>query len=698
MVVLPVGLILAGAAAAFVVATYEPDYEASALIMIEDTAQHVAFVEGTTSRSFSYVQTQIELLRSPLVLMPLLSDPKIASIPEIEKSSDKVATLKRRLQIQRIGQSELYNVAYRSKSPTEAMDVANAIVIQYLQIQQASEKERTDRVVELLERERLARRTVVERLQKEVQKLGEVITGHDPFFNSRTTNIDIASNPAFNTYNQLTQLDLQIIELNANIQSLEEGSASELGDAQTASVASLQVTRDAEVQQRKEAISGLQATMADFRTTMLDGKWKNDPFYKGLLQKLKDEQLALKELEETKKEVYLEEAAKNRETENEWNRIQLQRKLELVKRQKEKLEEKLATEMELQKSSGSEIVEFQFKAAELKREEKIFELIASRSLAIQTESRAPARVTLKQEAMRPLLPVNRVPYKILFLACSAALLAPFGLAVLREISICRISDVEQLSREGMRPVIGEVSHFPIRRVAANPQLLPAKLRRQMFLYLESVDSLRTNIALSEQGKDKQLIVITSAAAGEGKTCLSTSLAMSTARADKKPTLVIDGDLRSPDVASVLAIRERPGLAELLTNEASLADVIQRVGKTNAFVIPAGRFKGNPHHIINEARLKPILDRLRTQFSTIILDTPPIFGGSESLVFARMADAVVVSVLSDVSRSRQLNGALDRLDRAGANVIGVVLNGTSTQSYAYAYGYGYYSGRLEAIEA
>ena len=126
--------------------------------------------------------------------------------------------------------------------------------------------------------------------------------------------------------------------------------------------------------------------------------------------------------------------------------------------------------------------------------------------------------------------------------------------------------------------------------------------------------------------------------------------------------------------------------------------MQRVGKTNTYVIPAGRLKGNPHHFVREERIAPLLTQLRSQFSTIVIDTPPIFGGSESLVFAKAADSVVVSVMRDVSRSKQLRHAIERLESAGAKVAGAVLNGTSSSGYAYSYGYGSYAAAIEGPEA
>ena len=125
-------------------------------------------------------------------------------------------------------------------------------------------------------------------------------------------------------------------------------------------------------------------------------------------------------------------------------------------------------------TGGAKSVELEFARAELEREEKVFELIASRKLALQTELRAPARVQLRQKAILPAIPIQPIPYKVLLLACSAAFVAPFGLAVLREVTVRRISDVEQLAQETGLRVLGEVASLPVRMwPSAHSKLLAA---------------------------------------------------------------------------------------------------------------------------------------------------------------------------------------------------------------------------------
>ena len=82
----------------------------------------------------------------------------------------------------------------------------------------------------------------------------------------------------------------------------------------------------------------------------------------------------------------------------------------------------------------------------------------------------------------------------------------------------------------------------------------------------------------------------------------------------------------------------------------------------------------------------LLEKLRPKFATILIDTPPILGASESLVLAKVADAVIFCSLSGESKVKQVRTAVERLEHAGVNVAGAVLSGSSVRGYAYRYGY------------
>ncbi len=184
---------------------------------------------------------------------------------------------------------------------------------------------------------------------------------------------------------------------------------------------------------------------------------------------------------------------------------------------------------------------------------------------------------------------------------------------------------------------------------------------------------------------KRVIAVCSAASGEGKTSVSTALAVSIAEATQQPTLIVDADLRDPDVNTLLNVPLEPGMAEVLSGRAKVEEAIHQVGDTQTYVLPAGKCRVNPHHLLHGPAIEDLLGSLRTRFETIVIDTPPVLSASESLVYAVAADLVIFCSLADVSRCKPVQMAVDRLHNTGANLAGAVLNGVSTKQYAYHYG-------------
>jgi capsular exopolysaccharide synthesis family protein len=212
-----------------------------------------------------------------------------------------------------------------------------------------------------------------------------------------------------------------------------------------------------------------------------------------------------------------------------------------------------------------------------------------------------------------------------------------------------------------------------------------RVQRDLGLFQESIDSLRTCLLLSDQTSSMRVFSVTSAVSGEGKTSLASQLAVSIARSTGKKVLVIDGDMRSPDVHSIFQSRLEPGLADVLSGACRLDDAIQTGLPGGVHVLAAGRLAANPHKLVGRGDLERILGEVREQYAYTIVDTPPILCASEALVISRAADGTLLCALRDVSRSRQVKLASERLTTAGATVVGAVLSGTPFGRYASLYG-------------
>ena len=164
------------------------------------------------------------------------------------------------------------------------------------------------------------------------------------------------------------------------------------------------------------------------------------------------------------------------------------------------------------------------------------------------------------------------------------------------------------------------------------------------------------------------------------------MALSLARSSGKMTLLIDGDMRSPDVHHVFDVPQEPGLAEVLSEECPLADAIVKTHNKHVDLLPAGKLKESPHLLLGNGSWKSLLAQIPAGYRYVILDTPPVLAASEALVLAKAADATLLCVMRDVSRADQVRKATERLLSAGGRPVGTVLSGVPTNRYnKYAYG-------------
>lgn len=691
----PAGLVLAIAVGAAVIYFFVPKYEASAILTIEDVRPAIVFEDRGRSNSQRYVQTQLELLRSSVVLEPLLSRPEIASAIELSGQPDRVSYLRRKLTVARRGGSELYNIAYISDSPKFAADLVNAVIDEYVQLQSRDESFRSLTVVALLEKERKKSEIEVERLRKHVVELTKDVTGKDAF-SGTIAKIDDATTPTATLFGQLVSIDVERTVLLARLQAMDDDSAW-IDPLESSGLLELRLGQHPAVLQKQSAIDLVQRQIeelkAKYARNSTKANWETDPYYLGAQRELKLLEPELAEAKLKARSAILAERKEQQKFEREVQRLKLAAEIKTLDTRREYFAKQFEDQINALKTGGGKSVELEFARNELARKDRVFELIASREIALQTESRAPTRVQLTQAARVPTVPMEQAPFKLLILACSAAFAAPFAAAVAREVTVRRINDVVQLAQESKLRVLGEITTLPVRYLAASPGKLLPNLRRAAYIFAESINSLRTNLAVTAELGGKQIVAVTSSASGEGKTSVATSLAMSIADTTGAKTLIIDGDLRSPDVATMLKTPSRPGLFEYLSDKCSLDEAIHRVGDGNLYVMPAGRATKNPHLVLKLAETKRLFDQLRDRFTSIIVDTPPILGASESLVLAKAADMAIFCSLCDVSRAKQVQLAVERLEHAGVKVAGAVLSGTPANRYASIYGY--YANRADA---
>jgi capsular exopolysaccharide synthesis family protein len=190
------------------------------------------------------------------------------------------------------------------------------------------------------------------------------------------------------------------------------------------------------------------------------------------------------------------------------------------------------------------------------------------------------------------------------------------------------------------------------------------------------------------GQSSQVVAVTSAAGGEGKTITSINVAAMLSRTGSGRVLLLECDLRKPRIHQYLGLPQGRGVSDLLQQspETPTAPYIRRVGQLS--VLTGGLPLANPLEILSSDRTRSLLSQLRREFQYIVVDLPPILPIADSQILAELSDGVILVVRAHQTRRELFQHALDRF--AVPNILGVVLNGVALQRSSYAKAYEYYS--------
>ena len=202
-------------------------------------------------------------------------------------------------------------------------------------------------------------------------------------------------------------------------------------------------------------------------------------------------------------------------------------------------------------------------------------------------------------------------------------------------------------------------------------------------FMEAFRSLYTNIRLLSAKKSLQSLAISSAVPGDGKTTVALYLAQTAATIGKR-VLLVDTDLRSPQLHSRLDLLNTQGLSDIIATELTLQDAIQKSSlDENLFVLTAGQSLSDPIKLLSSDKMQYIMDQVTAQFDLVIYDTPPLLGLGDGNLLAAKADATLLVVGVEKTDRSLVIKAFDGLKIARASVLGIVANGVkaeATQTY------------------
>lgn len=206
---------------------------------------------------------------------------------------------------------------------------------------------------------------------------------------------------------------------------------------------------------------------------------------------------------------------------------------------------------------------------------------------------------------------------------------------------------------------------------------------------EAFREIRMNLLHAHGAAGTVTVTITSPSAGDGKSFVSSNLALAFADGGKR-TLLIDGDIRRGTLHRRLDTERTPGLTDYLAGDVTLGQVIVETSVPNVYLIPAGTRRTDGPELLGSPAMGELLLELTPRFETILIDSPPLGAGVDAFVLGTLTRNMMMVLRTGTTDRSLANAKLAMLDRLPIRMLGAVLNATPTMAGAYRY-YSYIPG-------
>jgi non-specific protein-tyrosine kinase len=304
------------------------------------------------------------------------------------------------------------------------------------------------------------------------------------------------------------------------------------------------------------------------------------------------------------------------------------------------------------------------------------------------EAQTSSNVTQVELAVPNPSPIRPRTSSNTLLAAVVGLLLALGAAFLIEMLDDTLKHTSQLAQAANLPVLGFIPFFETEGDGARSLIVATQPRSPI---AERFRSLRTSIQFASVDKPLRTLLVTSPAPGDGKTTVAANLAVAVAQGSHRVALV-DADLRRPSLHKAVSVPNTGGMSDLFVQpkvflngsmQATLTDGLQ--------VLTGGQRPPNPAELMGSDRMLDILGAVAQEADLVIIDSPPVTSVTDAVVLAPRVDGVVLVVRPGMTKLAAAREAILDLRRAGANVLGLVVNGVKAEDAQYYYSsyYHYY---------
>jgi len=657
-----------------------PQYEGKTQVMIEKVANN-SLTDGGRFNSFDpeFYETQFQLIKSQAVARRVIEmlhlDTGSMSLPGLQegrksllgKESAKTAelrepidvmaqTLAEEISVSPFKNSHLVNIQFLSPNPDFAALVANTVAKAYIEQSLNMKMDATRRTLEWMTTKSDEEREKLKSKEMEVQDY------------MRANNLISVENRMAVLPQKLAEISTSLVRAETKRKEKQElyQRVSKVADDIVAAEAilgltsnnTLQILRD-EILKAEQKLRELSAKYGAKHPVMVKAQGDLD-----ILQSKKIEEIT-RLIHGAKNEYEFAQAA----------------------------EENLLVQLDKTKAEARNLNEKSIQYDQLKREmesgRQIYDALLLRMKEQNiTGETDPVNLWIVEKALVPLSPLKPNKKKNLLLGLIVGLMAGVGLAFFVEYLDNTIKYPEETEKHLGLPTLGLVSLWK----EADGEIDRAVLDHPRSAFTECYKALRTAVLLSSVDGLPKRILVTSAAAGAGKTTTALNLAVSLAQAGKK-VLLIDADMRKPRVHKAFKISNQNGLSNWLVGGGGKG-LIQPGPIDNLAIITSGPIPPNPSELLSGQRLEKMLEKLEQNYDVIICDSPPLMSVADARILSRVVNGTILVLRAKFTTHELASKAVKMLHDVNASILGTVINALELKKsdpyYQYYYGaYGNY---------
>lgn len=611
-------------------------------------------VYAVDSKEQDYLQTQFKNLQSRTIVELVVRSLSLTNDPRYGKRSDPVRALQSDLQIIPIRLSRLVDIKAQNPDPLQAMRIANALMTNFI-AENARQKltnftttlRALEGQAEHLKTNALEAQRALEEFKGSVKMVSLesdqniIVQG----LKQRQDALDRASSDA----SKAEQTWLTISNMVANNVSIES-----IPD----------ISSDALIQGMKKSIADKEGEWALIRARYKD----KHPMY---IHKAREVETLHKILNEAARQLYQG----------------IEMKARLASATRESLEAAVQEQTERVQTLNNVKVEYEVRRKEAELNKQLWDTVIKSVGENQVTGNLPVNnMRVVDPAIVPPSPAKPRKILTLIMAVFGGFICAVGLAFFVNYLDDSIKAQDDVETYLQLPFLGYIANIKSNNVIARD--LQVHLEPHS-IAAEGFRTVRAAISLAYKPEQLRTVAVTSTVPEEGKSLVASNFAIVVAQTGMK-TLLVDADLRRPSVHKSFQLHSPVGLSAYLTDKVSNVDEFIHTSEVpNLDLVCCGEIPTTPSELIGSKRMKQFLQEVRSRYDRVILDCPPVSAVSDPLILAAMSDGVVFVTKFNKVRREHARRSIRRIQDAGVQILGVVLNDIDFEgrdSYYYSYYY------------